>query len=223
MGCTSSKYSSEGEAKGTTIVGLFYEGGILVAADSRSSNEKRSHKALQIKNNAVKMFPISSSIIAVISGTAIDCMTMCESVQTKYITESKKNGDSVHYALVQMCAHLRGLPEKIKKDKAFGVLLAGWDERYDLQLYRIFIKDGRVTNEQIYNRFAAMGSGSRYAESIVRLRFNSFPVFRRGGKVVRDAAGVFWGGGVPSPTPKGGERTDVRTLSRVRTSALHPL
>ena len=41
--------------------------------------------------------------------------------------QSKKNGDSVHYALVQMCAHL---PEKIKKDKAFGVLLAGWDEKY---------------------------------------------------------------------------------------------
>ncbi|KAL6184622.1 hypothetical protein ACLB2K_046023 [Fragaria x ananassa] len=66
-------------------------------------------------------------------------------------------------------------------------------------------------------------------------RVNSFPVFRRdhpklqtksispeigkkqtrrGGEVVGDAAGVFWGGGAPSPAPEGGERTDVRTLSR---------
>ncbi|KAL6130054.1 hypothetical protein ACLB2K_068435 [Fragaria x ananassa] len=46
---------------------------------------------------------------------------------------------------------------------------------------------------------------------------------RRGGEVVGDAAGVFWGGGVPSPALEGGERTDVRTLSRVRTSTSHPL
>ncbi|KAL6228523.1 hypothetical protein ACLB2K_002472 [Fragaria x ananassa] len=46
---------------------------------------------------------------------------------------------------------------------------------------------------------------------------------RRGGKVVGDAAGVFWGGGAPSSAPEGGERTDVRALSRVRTSASHPL
>ncbi|KAL6188791.1 hypothetical protein ACLB2K_040182 [Fragaria x ananassa] len=44
---------------------------------------------------------------------------------------------------------------------------------------------------------------------------------RRGGKVVGDAAGVLWGGGKPSPAPEGGERTDVRTLSRVRTAS-HP-
>ncbi|KAL6194441.1 hypothetical protein ACLB2K_035525 [Fragaria x ananassa] len=31
---------------------------------------------------------------------------------------------------------------------------------------------------------------------------------RRGGKVVGDAAGVFWGGGAPSPAAEGGERTD---------------
>ncbi|KAL6217736.1 hypothetical protein ACLB2K_010953 [Fragaria x ananassa] len=67
-------------------------------------------------------------------------------------------------------------------------------------------------------------------------RVHSFPVFRRdhpklqtksispetekkrtrrGGKVVGDAAGVFWGGDAPSPAPEDGERTDVRTLSRV--------
>ncbi|KAL6184485.1 hypothetical protein ACLB2K_045886 [Fragaria x ananassa] len=74
-------------------------------------------------------------------------------------------------------------------------------------------------------------------------RIHSFPVFRRdhpklqtksispetgkkrtrrGGEVVGDAAGVFCGGGAPSPAPEDGERTDVRTLSRVRTSAIHP-
>ncbi|KAL6194487.1 hypothetical protein ACLB2K_035571 [Fragaria x ananassa] len=45
---------------------------------------------------------------------------------------------------------------------------------------------------------------------------------RRGGKVVGDAAGVFWGGGAPSPAPDGGERTDVLTLSPMQTSASHP-
>ncbi|KAL6192941.1 hypothetical protein ACLB2K_034026 [Fragaria x ananassa] len=74
-------------------------------------------------------------------------------------------------------------------------------------------------------------------------RVHSFPVFRRdhpklqtksispetgkkwtrqGGEVVGDAAGVFWGGGAPSPAPEGGERTDIRTLSRVRTFASYP-
>ena len=41
----------------------------------------------------------------------------------------KNNSESVDYALRLMCAHLRDLPDKIKKDKAFGVLMAGWHKQ----------------------------------------------------------------------------------------------
>ncbi|KAL6215908.1 hypothetical protein ACLB2K_015334 [Fragaria x ananassa] len=177
MGCTSSKhYSSEGETKGTTLLGLLYEvegqpKGLLVAADSRSSTEKRLDKPLKIKNDEVKMFEISSSIIAVMSGTAIDCLNMCRSVRSKCITEFKKNGDSVVYALRQMSDHLRGLPENIKNDKAFGVLLAGWDAEDGLQLYRIFTQDGRVTNKTHSLGSVVLGSVSKYAQSIINFRY----------------------------------------------------
>ncbi|KAL6207403.1 hypothetical protein ACLB2K_018361 [Fragaria x ananassa] len=177
MGCTSSKhYSSGGETKGTTLLGLLYEvegqpKGILVAADSRSSTEKRLDRPLKIKNDEVKMFEISSSIIALMSGTANDCDNMCRSVRSKCITEFKKNGDSVVYALRQMSDHLRGLPENIKNDKAFGVLLAGWDAEDGLQLYRIFTKDGRVTNKTHSLGSVLLGSGSKYAQSIINFRY----------------------------------------------------
>lgn len=109
----------------------------------------------------------------------------------------KKNGDSVVYALRQMSDHLRGLPENIKNDKAFGVLLAGWDaedvsckiqilslimfslgyiylnccfDSQGLQLYRIFTKDGRVTNKTHSLGSVLLGSGSKYAQSIINFR-----------------------------------------------------
>nr|XP_011459926.1 PREDICTED: uncharacterized protein LOC105350172 [Fragaria vesca subsp. vesca] len=177
MGCTSSKhYSSEGETKGTTLLGLLYEvegqpKGILVAADSRSSTEKRLDRPLKIKNDEVKMFEISSSIIALMSGTAIDCEDMCSSVTYKCEAEFKKNGESVVYALRQMSDHLRGLPENIKNDKAFGVLLAGWDAQDGLQLYRIFTMDGHVTNETHSLGSVVLGSGSKYAQRIINVRY----------------------------------------------------
>ncbi|KAL6212939.1 hypothetical protein ACLB2K_018154 [Fragaria x ananassa] len=105
------------------------------------------------------------------SGTAIDCMSICRSVRSKCQTEFEENGVSVAYALQQMCAHLRALPENIKKDKAFWVLLAGWDAEDGLQLYRIFTKDGRVTNKTHSLGSAVLGSGSKYAQSIINFRY----------------------------------------------------
>lgn len=120
MGCRNSKFSSEkrneGELvsnlKGTITFAFYYNEGVMVGVDSRSSNEWRSEKPLKSKlydffflfldthheftfkfvsfcfvfsviDNVTKMFAISNNIIAIMVGSRAECIKMKQDIMEK--------------------------------------------------------------------------------------------------------------------------------------------
>lgn len=74
-----------------------------------------------------KVFRMSSNsnIVAVMAGQGQNCIKMCESVKGKGAKSRHHPKLSVSFVYEEMIKYLEGLDGK---DKAFGTIIAGWDE-----------------------------------------------------------------------------------------------
>lgn len=74
-----------------------------------------------------KVFRMSSNsnIVAVMAGQGQNCIKMCESVKGKGAKSRYHPKLSVSFVYEEMIKYLEGLDGK---DKAFGTIIAGWDE-----------------------------------------------------------------------------------------------
>ncbi|KAM5559448.1 hypothetical protein ABKV19_020881 [Rosa sericea] len=169
MGCMVSKHSSNLSLKGTTALAFFHKEGIVVAVDSRASNEEDGlEKELDIVDDEVKMHPISLKIISLLVGGRNDCRVLGFHIQKKFPYWDEYAGKEPRVSDVAETIHkyLNGLRGE---NKRFGILVAGWDAEGHDQIYRLFIRDDVVVKQKVTSsRFGVLGSGHVYAATSLK-------------------------------------------------------
>lgn len=156
--------------KGTTAVAFFINDGIIVAVDSRTSNEwvlqtkRKEDWKPTIRDTANKVTHLSKKIIAISVGASKDCTKMFVHIH-KQLAPLKETDDEIELSHVADIIY-NYLVELRTQNKGFGTLIAGHDEKMGFQIYRILI-DGDIVIKENDKMIASLGSGSGFANHIL--------------------------------------------------------
>lgn len=143
----------------TTIMGVTYDGGVILGADSRTSTG--SYVANRVSD---KIVPIHDYIWCCRSGSAADTQAVADMV--KYYLSSHAT-DLGRLPKVKTCATLMQKICYENKDRLMaGIIVGGWDPYDGGQVFEIPL--GGVLMEQ---DFALGGSGSTYIYGLVDSTF----------------------------------------------------
>lgn len=156
--------------KGTTAVAFCINDGIIVAVDSRSSNEwvpqtkrKKGWKPKTI-DLANKVTHLSKKIIAISVGASTDCEEMFIRIHEQ-LEPLKETDDEIEVSHVADIIY-NYLVELRTQNKGFGTLIAGHDEKKGFQIYRILI-DGETVIKENDKMISSLGSGSGFANHVL--------------------------------------------------------
>lgn len=142
--------SSPGVSMGTSIIAVSYLGGVILGADSRTSNG--SYIANRV---ADKITPLSDSVYLLRSGSAADTQAIASYVQYFIAQHQCEINDQVR---VQTVAHLAKQIAYGNKDMLeAGLIVAGWDRHAGGAVWGIPL-GGTI----VQTPFATGGSGSAY-------------------------------------------------------------
>jgi 20S proteasome subunit beta 5 len=143
-------------AHGTTTLSFLFQGGIIVAVDSRASlGSFVGSKTVQ------KVLPVSSHVLGTMAGGAADCQFWIRKVKAEALLhELVEDGKRMSVARVSRILsnylyNARGY------DLSVGTMIAGWDSKGP----QIFYVDS--TGTRIKGDLFAVGSGSTFALSIL--------------------------------------------------------
>ncbi|XP_041932351.1 proteasome subunit beta type-9 [Alosa sapidissima] len=145
---------SEEVKTGTTIIGVEFDGGIVLGSDSRVS------AGASVVNRVMnKLSLLHDKIYCALSGSAADAQTIAEIVNYQLDVHSVELGED---PLVRSAATLvKNISYKYKEELSAHLIVAGWDLRGGGQVY--------VTLNGLLSRqpFAVGGSGSSYIYGFV--------------------------------------------------------
>ncbi|KAG2492337.1 hypothetical protein HYH03_009287 [Edaphochlamys debaryana] len=135
---------------GTTIVATTFNGGVILAADSRTSS------GAYIGNRATdKITPLCDNVYCLRSGSAADTQAIAGYVQHFIAQHQAEENDRIS---VKTAATLvRTLAYNNKDNLSAGLIVAGWDKHGGEQIYSINL-GGTMTQVP----FTMSGSGSTY-------------------------------------------------------------
>ncbi|KAL3917926.1 MAG: hypothetical protein SGILL_004483 [Bacillariaceae sp.] len=143
-------------AHGTTTLSFTFQGGIIVAVDSRASlGSFVGSKTVE------KVLPVSSHVLGTMAGGAADCQFWIRKIKSEALLhELIENGKQMSVTRVSRILSnylysMRGL------DLSVGTMIAGWDAKGP----QIFYVDN--TGMRINGDLFAVGSGSTFALSIL--------------------------------------------------------
>ncbi|XP_069491398.1 proteasome subunit beta type-9-like [Ambystoma mexicanum] len=145
---------------GTTILAVEFDGGVIVASDSRvSAGEFVSNRVFD------KLAPLHERIYCALSGSAADAQAVADMVNYHLDLHSLDMDDA---PLVVAAANLvKGISYKYKEELSAHLLVAGWDRRHGGQVY------ATLSGMLIRQPFAIGGSGSTYIYGYVDSAFKS--------------------------------------------------
>lgn len=145
---------SEEVKTGTTIIGVEYDGGVVLGSDSRVS------AGASVVNRVMnKLSFLHDKIYCALSGSAADAQTIAEVVNHQLDVHSVELGED---PLVRSAATLvKNISYKYKEELSAHLIVAGWDRKKGGQVY--------VTLNGLLSRqpFAVGGSGSSYIYGFV--------------------------------------------------------
>ncbi|XP_031441498.1 proteasome subunit beta type-9 [Clupea harengus] len=145
---------SEEVKTGTTIIGIEYDGGVVLGSDSRVS------AGASVVNRVMnKLSLLHDKIYCALSGSAADAQTIAEIVNYQLDVHSVELGED---PLVRSAATLvKNISYKYKEELSAHLIVAGWDRKKKGQVY--------VTMSGLLSRqpFAVGGSGSSYIYGFV--------------------------------------------------------
>nr|ABU87864.1 proteasome subunit beta type 9 protein [Clupea pallasii] len=145
---------SEEVKTGTTIIGIEYDGGVVLGSDSRVS------AGASVVNRVMnKLSLLHDKIYCALSGSAADAQTIAEIVNYQLDVHSVELGED---SLVRSAATLvKNISYKYKEELSAHLIVAGWDRKKKGQVY--------VTMSGLLSRqpFAVGGSGSSYVYGFV--------------------------------------------------------
>ncbi|XP_062385724.1 proteasome subunit beta type-9 [Sardina pilchardus] len=139
---------------GTTIIGVEYDGGIVLGSDSRVS------AGASVVNRVMnKLSLLHDKIYCALSGSAADAQTIAEIVNYQLDVHSIELGED---PLVRSAATLvKNISYKYKEELSAHLIVAGWDRRKGGQVYATL--NGLLSRQP----FAVGGSGSSYIYGFV--------------------------------------------------------
>ncbi|ALC48953.1 Prosbeta1 [Drosophila busckii] len=140
---------------GTTIIAVEFDGGVVIAADSRTSC--RSYVCNRL---ADKLTRLSDYIYCCRSGTANQTQTMADFVAHLLNVQEISMGKQP--LVYDAACQFRELIYKYRSSCVAGIIVAGWDERQGGQVYSIPVS-GFLCREPC----ALGGSGSTYLQGFV--------------------------------------------------------
>lgn len=147
---TSSSSAGKGIALGTSIVAVTFNGGVILGADTRTSNG--SYVANRVSD---KITPLADNVYILRSGSAADTQAIASYVQLFIAQHVAEEGEHI---TVKTAAHLvRQMAYQNKDALEAGMIVAGWDRVGGGQVWGISL--GGTINQ---TPFATGGSGSAY-------------------------------------------------------------
>ncbi|KAJ1146789.1 hypothetical protein NDU88_013049 [Pleurodeles waltl] len=156
---TADPWSNSCEIKtGTTILAVEFDGGVVVASDSRVSGGD------SVVNRVFdKLAPLHERIYCALSGSAADAQAVADMVNYSLELHSL---DMEEAPLVVAAASLvKGVCYKYKEELLAHLIVAGWDRRLGGQVY------GTLGGMLIRQPFSIGGSGSSYIYGYVDSAF----------------------------------------------------
>ncbi|XP_029023739.1 proteasome subunit beta type-9 [Betta splendens] len=150
---------SEALKTGTTIIGVEYDGGVVLGSDSRVS------AGASVVNRVMnKLSPLHDKIYCALSGSAADAQTIAEVVNYQLDVHSMEIGEDPQ---VRSAATLvRNISYKYKEELSAHLIVAGWDRRDGGQVFATL--NGLLTRQP----FAVGGSGSSYVYGFVDAEYH---------------------------------------------------
>jgi len=142
---------ADGEVStGTSIMAVEYDGGVVIAADSRTTS------GAYIANRVTdKLTPIHDRIYCCRSGSAADTQAIADIVAANVELDGVMSG---HLPLVQKAAEtFRDFCYSYRDQLMAGIIVAGWDPKQGGQVYTIPL-GGMLVRQP----FSIGGSGSTY-------------------------------------------------------------
>ncbi|XP_006794526.1 proteasome subunit beta type-9 [Neolamprologus brichardi] len=148
------EWLSEEVKTGTTIIGIEYDGGVVLGSDSRvSAGETVVNRVMN------KLSPLHDKIYCALSGSAADAQTIAEIVNYQLDVHSIEVGEDPQ---VRSAATLvRNISYKYREELSAHLIVAGWDRRNGGQVFATM--KGLLTRQP----FAVGGSGSSYVYGFV--------------------------------------------------------
>ncbi|XP_063041519.1 proteasome subunit beta type-9 [Engraulis encrasicolus] len=145
---------SEEVKTGTTIIGIEFDGGIVLGSDSRVS------AGASVVNRVMnKLSLLHDKIYCALSGSAADAQTIAEIVNYQLDVHSVELGEE---PLVRSAATLvKNISYKYKEELSAHLIVAGWDRKKGGQVYATL--NGLLSRQP----FAVGGSGSSYIYGFV--------------------------------------------------------
>jgi len=147
---TMPEWMDEEHLTGTTIMAVEYNGGVVLAADSRTTT------GTFIANRFTdKLTPVTKHIFCCRSGSAADTQAITEIVQYNMNFHKMESGQEPK---VKAAAHVfKDMCYNYREQLMAGIICAGWDEEKGGQVYTIPI-GGMLVRQPV----AIGGSGSTY-------------------------------------------------------------
>lgn len=147
----------KGVSTGTTILAVEFDGGVVMAADSRTS--MGDYVANRVSR---KITPIHDRIYVCRSGSAADTQ-MLTSIVTHYLSTHAIELKDPAFPKVNTCASLmRMLAYENKDNLMAGLIVAGFDKHLGGQVYSI-----PLGGAQMRTGYAVGGSGSAYIMGLI--------------------------------------------------------
>ncbi|CAH0390654.1 unnamed protein product [Bemisia tabaci] len=135
---------------GTTLMAAEYDGGVVIAADSRTT--MGSYVANRVTN---KLYKITNNIYSCRSGSAADTQAISDIVSYHLGFHSIEMGEM---PLVETAANIfREIIYNYRESLMAGIIVAGWDNRKGGQVYMVPL-GGMIMRQKV----AIGGSGSTY-------------------------------------------------------------
>ena len=148
--------------KGTTTLGFIYQGGVIIAVDSRASMGN-----FMGSKTVKKVIEINDFLLGTMAGGAADCQFWLRRLNWWCKIYELRNGERV---AISAAAHFLNsmISQHAGQGLSMGTMVTGWD-RKGPQLYYVD-DDGKCLSGKIFSA----GSGSTYAFGVIdsRYKFN---------------------------------------------------
>ncbi|KAL7737657.1 hypothetical protein ACLKA6_006063 [Drosophila palustris] len=153
------EYKGNGISSGTTIIAIEYDGGVVIAADSRTSCQNYVSNRL-----ADKLTHITDNIYCCRSGSAAQTQALARDVSALLNHFEIVMGEPM--LVCDAAVTFRNHIYRNRNSKITSVIVAGWDQRQGGQVYSV-----PVSGFLIREPYAVAGSGSSYIQGLITSQY----------------------------------------------------
>lgn len=146
---------------GTTCVGITFKDGVILAADRRATGGL-------MKNDFVKVFPLSKTIVSTMAGTASSCQMVIRALQKDAKMLELKNERLARVSEIASIANQYQYSILRSQGEVVSLLLGGYDEKNGFSLFDMG-PDGTMTEGD--QKYAVDGSGSVFIKGLFDMEY----------------------------------------------------